>query len=317
LKLIDGHCDVLWKMLHDEHLSFDDAEQLHVTETRLKATQHCIQNFAIFDMPPSSYRSVQRAIMRFREDVLTRPGFTHILSKRHLETVWNSGDVGALLSLESVDGLEGEPTRIDELFRLGVRIMSLTWNDANWAATGCLAATDEGIHAKGYVLLERCAELGMIIDVSHASDRTFWQLLETVEKPLIATHSNCRTILPHPRNLTDEQIKAIIARDGMIGLNFVPMFLAPNNANVSDFLRHLDHVLSLGGEHHIGFGSDFDGIDKPMHGMEHAGMYQDLYETLSKHYTYSFLERFFWQNWLHFLSQNLPSDSSNFDIDFI
>jgi membrane dipeptidase len=317
VNLIDGHCDVLWKMLHNEHLRFNDNEHLHVTEERLKSHQRCIQNFAIFDMPPSAFSSIQTAITRFREHILACPGITPIVSREQMKTFWQAGEWGALLSLESVDGLEGEPARIAQLFEAGVRIMSLTWNEANWAATGCLAASDEGIHAKGYALLQHSQELGIILDVSHLSDRSFWQLFETYAIPPVATHSNCRAILPHPRNLSDDQIKAIITRGGMIGLNFVPMFLAPTEATITDFIRHLEHVLTLGGEQCVGFGSDFDGIEQTMHGMEHAGMYQGLFETLSKHYTYTFLEQLFWQNWSHYLSQNLPRDSSNFDIDFI
>src|SRR5690606_34269437 len=120
-----------------------------------------------------------------------------------------------------------------------------------------------GLTARGRELVAECNRLGIALDVSHLSERGFWELMERTQDAPIASHSNAKALCSHPRNLTDEQIHAIIKTGGRIGITFVPYFLrAGGGAAIDDVLRHLEHICSLGGAGHVAFGSDFDGIDQ-------------------------------------------------------
>ena len=107
------------------------------------------------------------------------------------------------------------------------------------------------------------ARRGCLADVSHLNEGGFWELIETAELPPIASHSNCRALCGHPRNLTDEQIRALIDRGGFIGINFYARFVREEGpVTTEDLFRHIDHIAQMGGIHVLGFGSDFDGIDE-------------------------------------------------------
>jgi membrane dipeptidase len=142
--------------------------------------------------------------------------------------------------------------------------------------------------------------LGMVIDVSHLADPGFWDTLELSKAPVIASHSNTRHLCDHPRNLTDEQIKALIARDGVMGLTFVDFFTVQEKRTVwiDDLLRHLDHVCALGGVDHVAFGSDFDGIIETFGDLRFAGDYSHLVEALLKRYKEAEVMKFMQGNWL-------------------
>src|SRR5699024_2476599 len=127
-------------------------------------------------------------------------------------------------------------------------------------------------------------ERKVLTDVAHINERGFWDIIETATYPF-CSHGNCYTICPHPRNLTDEQLRALIARKSPIHLAFYPPFITnTNRAQITDLIRHIEHICSLGGENQVGFGSDFDGIDFVIDGLEHAGKYGRLVETLLKYY---------------------------------
>jgi membrane dipeptidase len=157
----------------------------------------------------------------------------------------------------------------------------------------------------------------MIIDVSHLSDQAFAQISAESTRPLIATHSNCRTICNHPRNLTDQQILQIIDNEGVIGLNFVPMFVAQVDADIPMFIRHIEHIMALGGSRHVAIGSDFDGIDRLITGIDHAGHMERLYNELQKHYSDRIVQQILHENWFQFLLRQLPRDQSNSDMNII
>jgi membrane dipeptidase len=136
--------------------------------------------------------------------------------------------------------------------------------------------------------------------------------MDMYAKPFMASHSNSYEQCPHPRNLSNDQIKAIIARKGQIGLTFVPYFVKKHHpVQIKHLLTHLDYICALGGEMNIGFGSDFDGTDQWIQGLEHAGQYVNLVEALCKNYKEEQVARFLHGNWEHFLINNLPSNENN------
>ena len=169
-----------------------------------------------------------------------------------------------LLSIEGGEALEGKLFMLDVYYRLGVRAMGLTWNNRNHIADGNGAGREPGgLTYFGEEVVKRMDELGMIIDLSHIAEKGFWDVVNLSKKPLIASHSNCRHICNHSRNLTDEQILAISKTGGVIGITFVPSFLCDEgSASVRKVAEHIEYIVNLtGGYGSAGLGSDFYGTD--------------------------------------------------------
>jgi membrane dipeptidase len=309
MKIIDAHCDVLSKMLQYPGIEFTDGSQLDVTLPRLKEADMLMQSFAIY-LPEKihpSFDDVLQCVEIFYRKVLIHPGMRMIRSRTDLINASANGQIGAMLTLEGVEGLMGNFNYLRILYYLGVRSIGITWNYANWAADGVLEKRQGGFTEKGRKLVRECNDLGIIVDVSHLSEKGFWELAEMSDKPFIASHSNALEICPHPRNLNNNQIKAIIQAGGNIGITFVPWFISSNGmVGMSQILSHIDHICSLGGATHIGFGSDFDGTERWVNGLEHPGKYIDLGNMLSKHYTDAEVKGFLWGNWYDFYLKNLP-----------
>ena len=213
------------------------------------------------------------------------------------------------MTLEGVDGLQGNLMHLRNLYRLGLRVVGITWNYANWAADGVMEPRNGGFTFQGRKLLQECEQLGIILDVSHLSEQGFWELEEHTYRPFIASHSNTFAVCPHPRNLQDSQINAVISRNGIMGITFVPWFVAQGGTvRIEQILPHIEHVCSLGGEHIIAFGSDFDGIDKKISGLEDAGQYDRLVTVLQQHYTENQVKAFLYGNMANFLHTQLPAE---------
>lgn len=308
----DFHCDVLWKLLEDETLSFehDSVGKLDVTLPRLKEARAALQTFAIFISPatPKTMEPILKSIDLFYAKVLAAPDMRLVRTKPDLDEAEKTGRIAALLSLEGADGLQGDMTMLRILFRLGVRACGLTWNNANWGADGAMEPRAGGLTRKGLEFVRECNRLGILLDVSHLSEKSFWDMADETNKPLLASHSNARSLCDHPRNLTDDQIRAIIAMNGRIGFTYVPQFIVPNGqATLDDCVRHIEHMCGLGGEAHIMLGSDFDGIDSHVPGLSHPAEVYRFREALHKLYKDETVSGFFKDNAFRFLREHLPA----------
>lgn len=308
----DFHCDVLSKLLVDPKLSFRDSESnaLDVTYKRLKESGAVLQTFAVYipEKLNGSIEPILESIDHFYEQVLTCPDMMLIRNQADLRESLATGKIGALLSLEGVDGLQGSIPILRLLQRLGVRAAGLTWNYANWAADGVMEPRGGGLTAKGRAFVQECDNLGILVDVSHLSEKAFWDVADLASRTIIASHSNAKALLNHPRNLTDEQIKAILALQGLIGVTYVPWFVAEGEqVTIDHVLRHIEHICELGGEQHLMLGSDFDGIDKYVSGLTHPGEVYRLREALLKRYTEQQTKQFLSGNALSFLAAHLPA----------
>lgn len=311
MKLIDFHCDALYKLLLDDHLTFNNSQSDHldVTYERLQAAGTMLQTFAIYIPPNMNGRiePVLESIDLFHQQVLACEHMRWIQSAADLDACIADGKIGALLSLEGVDALQGRLSLLRILFRLGVRAAGLTWNGANWAADGVMEPRGGGLTAAGREFVMECNRLGILLDVSHLSERGFWELADMAVKPLIASHSNARAICDHPRNLTDDQIRGIIAMDGRIGVTYVPWFVSNKEVvTIDDLLLHIDHICGLGGQSHLMLGSDFDGIDSYIERLKHPGQVAALREELLKRYTEKETDNFLFGNALRYLKNQLP-----------
>jgi len=310
MKIIDFHCDVLSKLLVDSELHFDEKnamQKLDVTLERLIEADYLLQVFAIYipsDFPKDIY-PILKSISLFYDKILQHPQMLLIQSKADIKRCRQEGKVGAMLSLEGVTGLEGHIYLNSILQSLGVRSVGLTWNDMNWAADGVLEARGAGLTGLGVEFVNSCQAKGIIVDVSHLSERSFWDVFQLSYRPFIASHSNAKTVCNHPRNLSDEQIAAIIQSNGLIGLTYVPWFVAQQGASMKGLLSHVEHMLSLGGENHLMLGSDFDGIDQYIPGLQQPKDVLKLQKLLEETYDSTIVEKIMWKNAYHFLINHL------------
>ena len=182
---------------------------------------------------------------------------------------------GVFLSLEGPEVIGCDPGRLEELKELGFLMTTLTWNFPN-ALAGC-HGSDLGLTEQGRAFVRRAQELGIVIDVSHLSEKAFWDLIDVTTAPIVASHSNSRAVCEHTRNLTDKQFKVICNLGGLVGLNlYAPFLNSSGQADFSDFKRHLDHFLELGGAHHLALGGDLDGCDSLPGGFRGVESWNDL-----------------------------------------
>ncbi len=174
-----------------------------------------------------------------------------------------TGKVGFVLSLEGAEPLSNDLSLLRVFYELGVRLLGLVWSRRNYVGDGShfspvREGKKGGITEFGVNVIEAAEALGMIIDVSHLNDEGFWDVMEIAKKPVIASHSNCRALTHSMRNLTDEQIKAIAATNGVIGMNGVNIFVADRDeeSDIEHLIDHVDHIAKLVGVEHIGLGLD-------------------------------------------------------------
>jgi membrane dipeptidase len=169
-----------------------------------------------------------------------------------------SGRLGLLLSMEGVEALGDEPWLFDMFWRLGVRMVSLTHNPANAFATGLGEADDRGLLAPGRELVDRLAARGCLIDLAHASPRTFADVLErSGTAAVLVSHAGCRAVHDIPRNLDDDQIRAIAERDGVVCVMALPFATDPARPTIERVVDHVEHALDVAGPRHVGLGADF------------------------------------------------------------
>lgn len=170
------------------------------------------------------------------------------------------GKLAVVLAIENSDGVEGSINVLRMLHRVGVRSIGLTHDVSSLAADGNAEARSRGgLTRFGVRLVEAMNNLGMLVDVSHISEAGFWDVMEITQKPVIASHSNCKSVCDHPRNLSNEQIRALAKNGGSMGITFVPRFVDRSAPSFTRLLDHVDHAVQLVGADHVGIGSDFDG----------------------------------------------------------
>ncbi len=315
MRVADFHCDVLSKLQSAPNIDFRKDARLDVTSERLMAGGVELQVFAIYLSAAQGKLSFERIlgqIEAYRHNVVGTGGLQCLRWKEEAAGMAVTPSAWGMLSLEGVDGLEGNLFYAELIFELGVRFLGLTWNYANWAADGVLEQRNGGFTEQGRKLIEWCNDSGMLLDVSHLAPAGFWELAERSSRPFIASHSNAAAVCGHPRNLSDEQIGALVAMDGRIGLTFVPWFVtAGGDAKAADVLRHIEHVCTLGGSRQIMFGSDFDGIESWVEGLEHPGKYAEFAELLLRHYPEDEVKGWLYGNAQSFLASHLPAKTAN------
>jgi len=215
--------------------------------------------------------------------------------------------VGVLLTLEGGEALEEELAVLRQFYRLGVRGLSLTWNYRNALAGGISEQRAAGLSDLGAATVRELNRLGMLVDVSHLSERAFWEVLEISQGPVVATHANAYRLCSHPRNLKDEQLRALAARGGVVGVTFVPAFVASQAPSLERLADHVEYLCATVGVDAVGLGSDFDGSEERLAGLEDAGALPNLTACLlARGFKEEELGKILGGNWLRVLEEILP-----------
>ena len=246
----------------------------HVDVPRLLEGGVTCQVFAVSGersrTPSHSLRTALEMIDRFfRECDANREAMVPVTTHGEIVQAKRAGKVAAMLSIEGADVLEGSVDVLRVFHRLGVRMVGLVHSIRNELADGVAdRRTGGGLSELGAQAVGELNRLGMIVDVSHLNDEGFWDVLELSRDPVIASHSNARAVCDHPRNMTDDMIRALAEKGGVMGMNFAPGFVHPSRATLGGVVDHIDHVVELVGPGHVGLGSDFDGIPSTPVGLE-------------------------------------------------
>ena len=300
--LADMHCDSLLRVNADRGLV-----AAHNFSKKHPQLQFCAMFVPRAWDPPAVRRS---RLIRLADTYLYETARNTLVRAESVLELNRATDMGlpaALLSLEGGGGLFADSEELNTLYRAGLRVLGMAW-DSNELAAGAWDENDTGLTEEGRKLARRCEEKGIILDVSHLSDRSFWELCEITSAPLLATHSNFRAVTDSPRNLTDDMAAKLVARGGVIGLNLCPEFLAADGAaTADDILRHVEHALSHFGDGALGFGFDIDGTDgKYPAGLDETDSIHDrVCDLLLSHYSASTVERVAGGNVMDFLKENL------------
>jgi len=308
LRVIDAHCDTLYEL--DVQKTSLYTNDLHVSLERLLEYGGYVQVFATWvdDTPENPMQRCMHLIDVFYDEL--RQNEKHlqlVLSAKDLRDSLYSGKVGALLSVENGRVLEHSIHNLYALYARGVRAMTLTWNGINEIACGASCQEDTGLSAFGREVVQEMNRLGMLVDVSHLSIKSFWDVIAQSTLPVMASHSNAYSVAMHERNLSDRQIQAMIQTNGFIGLTIYPLFLAGcKQASMRDFFKHCDYMLAMGAENNIGLGSDFDGISVLPEGMTSACDYECLCYKMKEHgYTETLIKKITHENFLRYADQVL------------
>lgn len=313
--ICDCHCDTLTE-LYNKNASLYENEQ-HFDIKRQIALGGGLQFCAIY-VPTEVFR--YQGGLRYTLCLLDK--YNQEIKKLHengidvlqVRTAEDAGNVlkhkaATLLAIEEGGAIDSSLEALRCLYELGVRAMTLTWSNRNDIADGINEeATGSGLTLFGKQVVAEMNRLGMLVDVSHISTAGFWSVIETSTKPIIATHSNAKSLCSHPRNLNDEQIKALAQNGGLAGITFAGQFLEEDwrNACIESVYKHIDYMLNLiGNDNHIGFGSDFDGISHPPYNIQGVQDYKPLIEYLSKYYSDATINKITHQNVINLLQKVL------------
>lgn len=337
-RIFDGHNDVLsclWRMGDREGEGFFLGGDLrHIDRTRAVEGGLAGGFFAIWVPPPDAsshdlddddgqvaeedeidpvgYGFARGATLAQAELALKmneREGFRICCTASEIEAAAEVGETAALLHLEGAEGIGPDLGELDTLYSIGLRSLGPVWSRSNIFAHGVpfkFGHTPDigpGLTDDGVRLVRRCAELGVIVDLSHLNEAGFWDVAKLYDGPLVATHSNVHDLSPATRNLTGKQLDAIAERGGVVGLNFHTPFLRADGRRIADtpletLIRHLDALITCLGEDGVALGSDFDGALMPKAIGDCEGLPALVGEMDRAGFGPELIGKICWDNWL-------------------
>lgn len=275
--IIDGHFDLLMDVLAKRELGYKKViETDHLPNFIKGGVNIVVSSIYIEDafLPEMGLRKALDQISALYEEI--EESSDKIMLCKNYDDIMkavNEKKLGILLSFEGVEPIGNDLRLLRMFYELGVRIVGLVWSRRNYAADGCHFSPKEegkkgGLTNFGVELIKEAEKLGMFVDVSHLNDEGFWDVMKVAQKPVIASHSNSRSIRGVMRNLTDDQIRALADKNGIMGMNVCSSFVSDSDeeCDAEHLVNHLDHIVKLIGIEHVGLGFDFCDfmrVDKP------------------------------------------------------
>jgi membrane dipeptidase len=285
--VFDLHCDTALALLGDDLTEAGSLRKnnCHIDLERAKVLPGYVQCFACFTTPFMTqwYKKDPTVIFEKEIETVMREMYynSDLISQIHtladIDKNRKNGKMSAILTIEGPAGFGFNPAMLENLHQIGFRITTLGWNEQNPLCGS--HKTGGGLTDLGREYVKEAQRLGMIIDVSHISDEAFWDIMEITEKPVIASHSNSRSVCPVSRNLTDDMFRAICRSGGVAGFNMCAPFVG-EDPDLDTCAEHFIHFLELGGEKHIALGGDLDGCDVLPRGFDGVQDYPKLADKL-------------------------------------
>lgn len=264
MKIVDLHCDTISRLFTVGESLYSNSGQFDIKRAQQAGVS--IQYFALFARPGSVNAALRTILLQIEYYQQSLQAFTEYLypiySYQDILAGKERGKIGSILHLEGADCIANDLDLFSLLYRLGLRSLGLTWNQRNMIADGVGEDPQGGGLSKiGVKLLEKMNGMNVMLDLAHISEKGFYDALNHYRKPVFVTHANTRALCSHPRNLSDQQLKALAENGGIIGITQVEEFISTDNATVDAMLDHICYIADLIGVKHIALGSDFDGAD--------------------------------------------------------
>lgn len=302
--VFDLHCDTALALLGEDLTEFGSLRknQYHIDLERAKDLPGYVQCFACFTTPFMTQWHKKDPTVIFEKEIETvmREMYynSDLISQIHsvsdIEKNRKEGKMSAILTIEGTAGFGFNPALLENLYQIGFRITTLGWNEQNPLCGS--HKTGGGLTDLGREYVKEAQRLGMIIDVSHISDEAFWDIMDITEKPVIASHSNSRSVCPVSRNLTDDMFRAICQSGGVAGFNMCAPFVG-EDPDLDTCADHFIHFLELGGEKHMALGGDLDGCDVLPRGFAGVQDYPKLADKLlERGFGEDLVSDIFWNN---------------------
>ena len=320
MKYVDMHCDTITKLYKQSgNLSDND---MHIDINKLKKGECLLQNFAIFTNLANEDSNFTKASIDYyySQLELNKDSIRPVYKYEDILNNENGGYINAMLTLEEGSVVDKDLNNLNWFYDKGVRMITLTWNYPNGIGHPNVDLsvehnsdptydfnTKDGLTDFGIEYVKRCNELGIIIDVSHLSDKGFYDVCKYSNSPFVASHSNARSVCKAGRNLTDDMIKMLAQKGGVTGLNYCSAFIDNDDQNfttIEGMVKHINHIVNIGGIDCVGLGSDFDGIENGLEIKDASGV-QLLYKELKKYYSEDDIEKIFYKNVLRVYSKCL------------
>lgn len=299
--MIDLHCDTIMQLL--DHPDSGDLYRntWKIDIEKLQKAHSKVQDFALFinlgetNDPYGRYEEMRNLCTT--QIHLYGEHIQHVLSYQDVESVYESGKIGALMSIEEGGVLGGDLDKLKQAYQDGVRLITLTWNYPNGLGEPHCGEQHKKLTPKGIEFVEAMQDLRIVVDCSHLNDAGTEQLGDILDVPFVASHSNAREVTAHTRNLPDNLIKLIANKGGVIGLNFAQSFLGTSPVSrIDDIVKHGLYLINKGGEDVVALGTDFDGI-KPNTEIKDASEMYRLYDAFNEAgLSVEQCEKLFWKN---------------------
>ena len=311
MRFIDGHCDTLSKALDENKELFENDLQFSFNNAdRLGGGIQVMASFV-----DTNYLNSKNGGFNRCNDILNK-FYSYqnnceflIKDKNSLLKSLSSGKTSALLSIENGSAISSNIENVDYFYNRGVRMMSITWNADNELGSGAKTKLDRGLTKLGYEYVEKLDNLGIILDISHSSEKSFWDAISSTSNLVVASHSNVYELCKNPRNLKDKQIIAIAKSGGIVGICYYSEFLnSTRKADVIDIVEHIKYIRNVVGIDYVGLGSDFDGMDinKTAKNVDNIIQIGNIIKELEKQgFNNNDIEKIMWKNWYNVLYSSL------------